>query len=426
MRRGFAGKLLFLIVVIVAGIVVIPYVPLTPLKAPVEQKLSETLGRKATIDSARISLLPKPHLIISGLTVQEDAAFGGDVFLRAQNVQTGVDLMQYLSHRRIVIDSLSLQSPEIHLVKNNQGIWNWTTLGKQNLTVAALPSLASEATSFGATFWIPPGAQIQKSMIREIKIGDASVRMKDYTEGTPEAIYKNVALEAWLTPQSTGESGVNTKATGTITFNSEGSDQSDRLVATLPFDLQIDAGASASLSVSGSVGPGPIETKNITIRALAIDGEIKTSTDAPITGKGRMSIDDLDIHTINLSERVAQALKVDQIGDMNPGTSLGSLETNFQISQGTVHTTGLKIQQIDGLGDASAQEGTFKVGSALIIHYPATVVLSPEATSRVKSLNPALGLVVTILETNNRVSVPIDISGDVRNPSVQVDVSRIF
>jgi hypothetical protein len=229
-----------------------------------------------------------------------------------------------------------------------------------------------------------------------------------------------------LTPQSTAESGINTKAKGTITFNSEEGGQGDRLVGRLPFDLQINAGGSLPLAISGSVGPGPIETKNITIGALAIEGEIKTSTDAPITGKGRMSIDDLDIHTINLSERVARALKVDQIGDMNPGTSLANLETNFEISQGTVHTTGLKIQQIDGLGDASAQEGSFKVDSSLIVHYPATVVLSPEATSRVKSLNPAIGLVVTILETNNRVSVPIDVSGDVRNPAVQVDVSRIF
>jgi hypothetical protein len=426
MRRGFGSKLLLLIAVIVAVIALIPFVPLTPLKTPVEQKLSETLGRKASIAEARISLVPKPHFIISGLTVMEDPEFGSDAFVKANHVRTGVDLIQYLSHRRIVIDSLSLQSPEIHLVKNNQGVWNWTTLGKQNSQQSASLRVAAEATAYGLAFWIP-GSQIQKSMIREIKVVDASVSVKDHTEeGSPEAVYKNVALEAWLTPQSTAESGINTKAKGTITFNSEEGGQGDRLVGRLPFDLQINAGGSLPLAISGSVGPGPIETKNITIGALAIEGEIKTSTDAPITGKGRMSIDDLDIHTINLSERVARALKVDQIGDMNPGTSLANLETNFEISQGTVHTTGLKIQQIDGLGDASAQEGSFKVDSSLIVHYPATVVLSPEATSRVKSLNPAIGLVVTILETNNRVSVPIDVSGDVRNPAVQVDVSRIF
>jgi len=123
---------------------------------------------------------------------------------------------------------------------------------------------------------------------------------------------------------------------------------------------------------------------------------------------------------------VARALKVDQIGDMNPGTVVAVLETDFQISQGTVHTSGLRIQQLDGLGDATSPNGNFRIDSALILNYAATVVLTPEATSRVKSLSPALGLVVTILETNNRVSVPINVSGDVRNPEVQVDVSRIF
>jgi len=427
MRRGFAGKLLLMIAVIIAVIVIIPFVPLAPLKSPVEQKLAATLGRKVSIGSARINLVPKPHLIISGLTVEEDPQFGGDVFLKAEKVQTGLNVIQYVSHRRIIIDSIELQTPEIHLVKNSRGAWNWTTLGKQTSQQSASLTLPSETISYGAAIWIPSGSQIQESMIREIKVIDATVRVKDYTEeGTPEAVYKNVVLEAWLTPQSSADSKVNTQAKGAITFSSQGNDQCDRLVARLPFDLKINASGSVPLSVSGSVGPGPIETQNITIGALAIEGEILSSTDAPITGQGRMSIDNLDIRTINLSERVARALKVDEIGDMNPGTALANLETNFQISQGTVRTTGLKIQQLDGLGDASAQEGSFKVDSSLIVHYPATVVLSPEATSRVKSLNPALGLVVTILETNNRVSVPIDISGDVRNPAVQVDVSRMF
>ena len=427
MRRGFAGKLLLLIAVIIAVIVLIPFVPLSPLKNPVEQKLAATLGRKVSISSAHISLVPKPHLIISGLTVEEDPEFGGDVFLKAEKVQTGLDVIQYVFHRRVLIDSIALLAPEIHLVKNSRGAWNWTTLGNQNSQQSASLTLASETISYGSVIWIPAGSHIQESMIREIKVSNASVKVKDYTEeGTPEAVYKNVALEAWLTPQSSSNSKVNTQAKGTITFNSQENDVVDRLVARLPFDLKIDAGGSVPLAVSGSVGPGPIETQNITIGALAIEGEILSGTNAAITGNGRMSIEQLDIRTINLSERVARALKVDQIGDMNPGTQLANVETNFQISQGTVHTTGLKIQQLDGLGDASAPEGSFKVDSSLIVHYPATVVLSPEATSRVKSLNPALGLVVTILETNNRVSVPIDISGDVRNPAVQVDVSRIF
>jgi hypothetical protein len=33
---------------------------------------------------------------------------------------------------------------------------------------------------------------------------------------------------------------------------------------------------------------------------------------------------------------------------------------------------------------------------------------------------------VTIFDTNNQLSVPIKITGDLRNPDVEVDVSRIF
>jgi hypothetical protein len=198
------------------------------------------------------------------------------------------------------------------------------------------------------------------------------------------------------------------------------------LKATLPFDLRIDGYDSPRLSVTGSIGPGPIETENIVIGSLAIRGEINANQNAPLTGYGQMSVNDLDIHTINLGERVARALKIDQIGDMGPGTAVARLETDFQISQGAFHTNGLRIEQLDGLGDATAQTGSFKIESALIVNYAATVVLSPEATSRIKSMNSALGIAVTILETNNRVSVPINVNGDVRNPEVQVDVSRIF
>jgi hypothetical protein len=129
---------------------------------------------------------------------------------------------------------------------------------------------------------------------------------------------------------------------------------------------------------------------------------------------------------VNLSERVASALRIGQVGDMNNGTILGSLETEFQLGQNVVNTQNLRIQQLDGLGDATANQGSFKIESALTLNYVATVVLSPDATSQVKKSSPVIGFIATILENNNRVSVPVNITGDARNPQVQVDVSRIF
>jgi hypothetical protein len=228
-----------------------------------------------------------------------------------------------------------------------------------------------------------------------------------------------------LAPHAAGDSGSGSQAKGELTVQSEEDGEAALFKTTLPFDLQIDRGASA-LSIGGSVGPGPIETKNLDVGAFNITGNIHSERGVPLTGSGQMSANQMFIRTINLSEQVSRALKVDQIGDMSPGTVIASLETDFQISKGTINTPGLRIQQLDGLGDATTQNGSFKIESALTVNYSATLIMSADATSRVKSIGPMVGILVTILETNDRISVPININGDVRKPEIQVDVSRIF
>lgn len=426
-RRGFLTKFVLLIVLTVGAVVALSLVPLSPLKHSVELRLSNTLGRNVTIDSVRVNLLGRPKLILSGMTAQEDPAFGDGVFLRASEVQAGLDLVQLLRSRQIVIDSIEFKSAQLDLIRNRDGVWSWTTLGKSSAQLATSSKVIFDRLFYLAIQAPSPPGNVSASTLRTVKFDNASVRLKDFSEGQhSEVLYKDLVLNASITPQAGSDSNRTSLARGSLEMRSEEDGEADRFKGSLPFDIQIVDRGPSMISVSGSIGPGPIETKNIRIAALAINGEIQSTKNAPLTGTGQLSATDLEIHTANLSERVARALKLDQIGDMNPGTVVAGLETNFQILQGTVHTTGLRIQQLDGLGDANAPNGSFKIDSALILNYVATVVLTPEATSRVKSLSTALGLVVTILETNNRVSVPINVSGDVRNPEVQVDVSRIF
>lgn len=426
-KRGLFTKMIFLTVVGVAGVAALSLIPISPLKHPVEVRLSDTLGRRVTVDSVRLNLIGTPHLTLTGLTAYEDPAFGDGVFLKATEVRAGFDVTQFLKSRQIVIDSIVFKSARLDLIKTREGVWSWTTLGKQSSTISKTSRIAPETVSYSAVLWAPTATPISASTLRDVRFENASVKLTDLGGPQPtEAYYKNLVLEASLTPQAGGDAVHSSQARGRLVLRSEDDGESDRFQTTLPFDLRIDDRGSSMLSVSGSIGPGPLETGNLTIGEFAINGEINSNQNAPLTGKGQLSVNNLDIHTANLSEQVARALKVDQIGDMNPGTVVAVLETDFQISQGTVHTSGLRIQQLDGLGDATSPNGNFRIDSALILNYAATVVLTPEATSRVKSLSPALGLVVTILETNNRVSVPINVSGDVRNPEVQVDVSRIF
>src|SRR5712691_6456730 len=147
-QRGCFSKVLLLIAIIGAAAAV-PLVPLSPLKNSVALKLSDTLGRRVTIDSVRLNLI-RSHLIITGMTAHEDPAFGEGAFLKANEVWAGFDVFQYLRSSQLVIDSITLKSPQIDLVKNRDGVWSWTTLGKQISQESTAASLVSENVSYSS------------------------------------------------------------------------------------------------------------------------------------------------------------------------------------------------------------------------------------------------------------------------------------
>ncbi len=420
--------MLFVIILVVAAILLAPLIPLTPLKPAVEARLSTMLGRKVAVSSLHLNVLGGPYLTINGMTAREDPAFGEGDFLTADEVRADFALKEYLLTRQVVIDGIAIKSPRFTFIKNASGAWSWTTIGQREALSAksdyksalkASPSLFAAASFFaqggaGATF-------------KNIQVDNGSVKLIDKSGGQPESLYNNITLRASVVP-ATDAPQTTSHVTGELKTASDATDGVELLQTEMPFDLWIDRGATAGLSVRGSVGPGPLETKSFTARSFKLDGQIRAEQQgaSAISGSGQISSSEMFIPGVNLSERVASALRIDQVGDMNNGTILGSLETEFQLGQNVVNTQNLRIQQLDGLGDATANQGSFKIEAALTLNYVATVVLSPDATSQVKKSSPLIGMIATILESNNRVSVPVNITGDARNPQVQVDVSRIF
>jgi hypothetical protein len=424
--RWLSRLLLFVVILVVAAILLAPLIPLEPLKPPVEARLSRMLGREVRVASLRLNVLGGPYLTINGMTAREDPAFGEGEFLRADEVRADFALTQYLLNRQVVIDGITIKSPQFTFIKNANGAWSWTTLGQRATTSARFdysPAIQSSQTLFRAARLFAQGES--GTTFKNIQVENGSVKLIDKSGGQPESLYKNIALHASVAPAS-DTPATTSHVTGEVDAKSEAEDGTELLKALMPFDLKIDRSA-AGLTVKGTVGPGPLETKSFTARRFELAGQINSDqTPSAMTGSGKISTSEMFIPGVNLSEQVAGALRIAQVGDMNKGTVLGSLETDFQLGDNVVNTQNLRIQQLDGLGDATANQGWFKIESALTLNYVATVVLSPDATSEVKKSSPIIGFVATILENNNRVSVPVNITGDARNPQVQVDVSRIF
>jgi uncharacterized protein involved in outer membrane biogenesis len=486
-RRVFR-LLLFVAVLVAAAIAVAPFVPLDPLKPTVESRLSAMLGRKVGVSAVRLSLAGGPYLIIDGMTASEDPAFGEGNFLEADQVRANLAFLPFVLRRQVVIEALDLKSPRFTFVKNG-GAWSWTTVGRASASASgpregfarrAMAVLFAADASVDAIYI--EGASVRlidqsnsrspESLYKNVALraditrqsADQSSRIagelraeSDGADGS-EMLRTHMPFDLVVGRGAAGEVSargslgpgrLETRGLAADSFKSSLDFKEGRLAldqmdlglydGSLTGRMELDLGSQrfaaegqvTGLNLDQAIGsklgmPGQI-TGHIDSQ-FKLDGELRSfqETIPTVNGSGRLSSNEMFIASVNLSEQVARALRLNEIGDMGVGTKLGSLQTDFHISQGEVRTTNLSIQQLDGLGDAKSDQGWLKVASAPVLDYSATVLLTPDATTRVKKTSPLLGVAIAILENNSRVAVPVNIRGEVRSPVVQVDVSRIF
>lgn len=63
------------------------------------------------------------------LTVADDPQFSSEPFIIATVVRIGLQMRPLLLQRQIVIESLEIEAPQIHLVHSANGAWNFSTVG---------------------------------------------------------------------------------------------------------------------------------------------------------------------------------------------------------------------------------------------------------------------------------------------------------
>jgi hypothetical protein len=406
-------------------VLVAPLIPLGSLEPEVEARLSETLGRRVDVNSMRFSFWGGPYLLIEDMTVMEDLVFGEGNFLKASGVRADFSVLKYVFSQQIVIDALTIESADFTLIKNQDGVWNWTTVGEAE---TGAPRAALNFNINAAAVLFAGG----NTTLNHVDIKTATVRMIDKTGAEPpESFYKNISVVATMTAAE----GQARRATGEVVADSVKDHEAEAFKARLPFDFTYDSSKPEGMVIDGTLGPGPLQSENISMEQFQIKGKINSrrparaanvstkSSAGGLTGQGHLSITGLHMASVNVSENVAGKLQISNIGNMQPGTDMGRLETDFHIDQGTVTTNGLRIEGLDGLGEATAPQGWFKVEQALVLNYKVDLLLSPETTAQMKSAYP-MAEWLSIFQNSDRFGVSVNVTGSLRNPQIQVDYLR--
>ncbi|MGH7848017.1 MAG: AsmA family protein [Candidatus Binatia bacterium] len=87
----------------------------------------QTLGRKLSAERVRIRLWNGIELRIEGFTMSDDPAFSPETFLRAAELQVNLKFLPLLK-RELRIERLTLHDPEIAIIRDEKGVFNFSTI----------------------------------------------------------------------------------------------------------------------------------------------------------------------------------------------------------------------------------------------------------------------------------------------------------
>ncbi|HLX76083.1 MAG TPA: AsmA family protein, partial [Terriglobales bacterium] len=182
------------IVVLVAVAVAIPFfINVNQFRPTVEAQLTTALGRQVKIGDLSLSLL-KGQLGASNITIADDPAFSRNPFVEARALDISVEIMPLIFNRAVHVQSLTLEQPQVALIRSAAGTWNFSSIGQaKGNQPAATPAKGSEpapkktegsagSTSGGGGGSAMPEIQIQKLEIANgrILLGSAGHRPQAY------------------------------------------------------------------------------------------------------------------------------------------------------------------------------------------------------------------------------------------------------
>src|SRR5579871_3854110 len=136
-----------IIAVLIIQVIAIPFfIDANTFKPKLESELTNALGRKVTLGNLSLSLW-SGSVAADNIAIADDPQFSNQPFVQAKSLKVGVEMIPLIFSRALNVTHLTLDQPQISLVKSANGErWNFSSLGGTNPT-APTPAGGSPASS---------------------------------------------------------------------------------------------------------------------------------------------------------------------------------------------------------------------------------------------------------------------------------------
>ena len=178
-------------VCVIVGIIIVLLLALPSIlnvnryRPQIQAELQKKLNRPVTLGELSLRIIPF-SIGVNGMTVGEAPQFPSSrPFATADKVYASASLLSLL-HGAPKLKDVTLDNPQIELIKNAQGVWNYSTIGESGNAPANAPAQApaqQQGTENGGQF-----------TLNELKIADGQVAVTNLMTRQPRSVYKHIDL----------------------------------------------------------------------------------------------------------------------------------------------------------------------------------------------------------------------------------------
>ncbi len=163
--------------IILAVVLVLPFViNVNSFRPELESTLTTALGREVKVGNLGLSII-SGRVSAEDLSIADDPAFGKQPFVKAKSLHVGVALVPLIFSKKLKVNELVLDQPEIRLIQTPGGKWNFSSLGGK--TKSRKPDPPSST------------ADLENLSVNRLAVNHGSISLGK-TNSSRVQIYKNV------------------------------------------------------------------------------------------------------------------------------------------------------------------------------------------------------------------------------------------
>ena len=248
-----ARKIIYIIggvvVVLLILAAVLPFViDANRFRPEIESSLDTALNRKVDIGNIRLSIL-SGGVAVENIAISDDPAFNTGPFLKAKSLTVNVEMLPLIFSRAIHITGLTIDQPDVTLLRSPAGTWNFSTLGA---TQASDKNTAKVNSASAASNNAPPDLSVRSFSLKNgtMVVGDAGASARRHT-------YSDVNLKASdlsYTTQFPFQLTANTPGNGNIKLDGKAGPLNSQNTAATPLNANLDV-KNLDLKSTGFIDP---------------------------------------------------------------------------------------------------------------------------------------------------------------------------